>query len=135
MRCWPATFAWDGILPLGTCLLPTAVMSMFPQHDVAEVATFLLLPIGAALVRCSVGARQIRRRCHGRLPLTRQLALGVAISLLLAFEGFAVMLAFTEDEPLSMWAAPTVMYFCYLGFVGLAFIPARDPRKSGDSSP
>ena len=124
MREWLRTLLiWDGVLPLAVSAVPAAVALLFPKNAIAEVSTFILVPIFAALVRAGVGAQKVRNLCNGELPATRQLALATAIVLLLLFEGMVSALTFADDEPASAWAYPVGFYLCYLAAIAFAFTP------------
>lgn len=120
--------AWDGILPIVVSVVPSAVVMLFPRNDAAEVLTFILVPIGAALLRCTVGAVQIARICDGDLPVLRQLALGTAIVFLLMFEGCVTMLAFSRDLRDEDWLMALPLYACYLVPAALAFLPRAEKQ-------
>ncbi|MBI1370706.1 MAG: hypothetical protein GC162_18870 [Planctomycetes bacterium] len=88
----------------------------------------IFIPLGAALLRCMVGADQIRRLCGGRLPVLRQCALAIAIVLVLIFEGIlAVLVTAGAEAPWQLWLAAGGFYFFYIGMCLLAFMPPRDP--------
>lgn len=122
---WRLFLGWDGILPLGVAVFPALVKLLFPRSDLAEVGTFLLVPVGAALVRSVVGANQIRRVCDGALPIMRQLLLAQAIVMLLLFEGMVCALVFAADEPASAWGYAVIPYLAYLATIAFVFVPCR----------
>lgn len=127
---WRLFLGWDGILPLGVAVIPALVKLLFPRNDLAEVGTFLLVPMGAALVRSVVGAKQIRRVCDGALPLMRQLLLAQAIVMLLLFEGMVCALVFAADEPALAWIYAVIPYLAYLATISFVFVPSR--KKVGE---
>jgi hypothetical protein len=129
MRDWLRIFLkWDGLLPLAVAAV-TAAASLVPKHFGGQAELFFFvgigIPIAAALARSTVGAHQIRRVCHGELPIGRQVALAAAIVFLLVFEGAVAMFSWTDNEPASAWLYVAALYVGYLGCAALAFIPGR----------
>jgi hypothetical protein len=117
-----AFLAWDGVLPLVIALLPPAVDWLFPKDTIAQIGVSVFVPIIAALVRSVIGARQIRSRCQGELPVLRQIAMAGAILLLLFFEASVAALTFAEP-PLALWLLPAGFYLAYLAALALALLP------------
>jgi hypothetical protein len=134
MRDWLRNFlTWDGLLPLAVAAVPAVMIALFPRNDVAEMLAVVLIPMAAALVRSVMGARQIRRLCHGELPIGRQFAIAAAIVFLLLFEGAVTIFVFADDEPASAWLYPAALYAAYLASAAMAFIPKRaDEMASGE---
>lgn len=129
MRNWRQSFlAWDGILPLAISLMPLAIAFVFPRNDVAEITSAILVPMAAALIRTMIGAREIKMRFDGQLPVGRQLALAVAIVLLMLYEGMVSILTFANDEPLTDWVYQVVFYLCYLFAIPFVFGPRLTRR-------
>jgi hypothetical protein len=129
MKSWLGRFlAWDGILPMLVAAVPYSVVILFPRNDVAELSGVILVSIVAALVRTGLGAQQIRDLCDGKLPMRRQVALAIAIGLLILFEGMVSLLTFADDEPVSAWAYPIVIFLCYLAAAAVAFAPRPTGR-------
>ena len=125
MGRWLVEFiTWDGLLPLAVAACPWAVKTLLPQNDIAEVFVAVFIPMAAALLRSVTGALQIRRNCGGELPVGRQLALAIAILLLLIFEMGVSLLTLAGGDPAS-WAYVFCFFACYLFAAALAFIPRR----------
>lgn len=122
---WGAFLAWDGSLPLIVAAFPVLVERFLPGEIAAQILVSVFIPIAAAFVRCVIGARQIRQRCHGELPALRQVAMAGAILLLLFFEASVAALTFAKDEPLLMWLLPVGLYLAYLVVLALALIRAE----------
>jgi hypothetical protein len=95
----------------------------FPPGHLAEVVAALVVPICAAVLRAMIGEEQIHRLSQGAEPVSRQLALGLAIVLLLLFEMWVAMLTFTGDEPMSAWLWPACFYLGYIAAIAVAFRP------------
>ncbi|MBA3482830.1 MAG: hypothetical protein H0T51_13545 [Pirellulales bacterium] len=127
-----SVLAWDGLLPLGVSAIPSAVEVLFPKSDIAEIVTAVVIPIFSALIRSVVGVRQIRTLCEGALPIPRQIALAIAIVLLMLFEAFVAMLTFADDEPPSAWLAPAGFYVFYLATIAIAFVPPKGVAESNE---
>lgn len=118
-----AILGWDGLLPLvvvGSSSLATAVL---PKGDPLIVAAIFLVPVVAIIIRGHAGHQQITRVCHGRAPLLRQLALGLAIILLLLFEIGTNILTSINDEPQSVWLWPLGFFAGYLALMLIALRP------------
>ncbi len=120
---------WDGVLPVLVASGPVFVKAMFPKGHIAEVIAAVLVPILAALIRASVGWRQIARVCHDRAPWLRQMALAAAIVLLLLFEVAVSVLTFAGDAPASAWWLPAVLYAAYIFMITRALRP--EPASPG----
>jgi hypothetical protein len=116
---------WDGLLPLAVAACPWAVRILLPQNDVAEVSVVLFVPIVAALLRTITGAQQIHSDCGGALPAARQVALAIAIVLLLFFEIGVGLLTVARDEPAAAWKFVFCFYACYLVAAAFAFFPRQ----------
>jgi hypothetical protein len=108
------------LLPAAIAALPGLVEVIFPRSDVAEVAVAVVAPIIAALLRSTVGWGQLQRLCGEPVPRHRQIALAVAIVLLMSLEGLTAMLSFADDEPRTAWTAPAVLYIAYLVAIAYA---------------
>ena len=122
-------FGWDGVLPLAAGCAPLLVKLLLPRRHIAEVVATLIIPMFAALVRSTIGYRQITHVCGGRAPLGRQLALAAAIVLLLGFEFLAGALTFEKNAAGAIWPWLAGVYFAYLVAIRLALRP-----RSGGSS-
>jgi hypothetical protein len=120
---WLLIVTWDGLLPAAIAAGPAIAENVFPKSDAAEIVVAVLVPIVAALIRSGVGVRQIGRITGDPIPRGRQLALAVAIILLLVLEGFVAALTFADDEPWSAWLTPIVLYVCYLVSIAMALRP------------
>lgn len=120
---WTSFVSWDGALPWAVAAVPSAVSLWFPKGHIAEVVAALFVPIFAAVLRAAIGEDQIRRVCHGAQRVSRQLALGVAIVLLLLLEMWVAMLTFVNDEPMSAWMLPACFYLAYVAATAMAFRP------------
>lgn len=114
---------WDGALPLLTALAPVAIKAIWPQPPVAAGFFLVLSPPVAAFVRSQIGWHQIAKRCRGRAPWLRQVAMAAAIVLLLAFEVTVSVLTFDDVHPASAWCIPVGIYAGYLIMVSLALRP------------
>jgi len=112
--------AWDVVLPFSVALAPIPVKLAFPKIDVAELAAVLALPMIAALLRAVRGAGQIREVCGGTSPPMRQMALGVAIVLLMLFESLVAILVLVANAPKYLWAFAALFYACYFATSWLA---------------
>jgi hypothetical protein len=120
---WSSFVAWDGILPLIVAAIPSAIKLFFPKNDIARIVAALLIPMAAALLRSIVGAQQIRERCAGTLPRSRQIAPATAIVLLMLFEMCVSIMTFAVGVPASVWLIPLSFYVAYLAAIFVAFIP------------
>jgi hypothetical protein len=118
---------WDGVLPLLVASGPIFVKKMLPRGHIAEVFVVVLVPIFAAIIRASVGRRQIVRICDGRAPWLRQIALAAAIVTLLFFEAVVGLLTFVGEEIPSAWWLALALYAAYVALVTYALRPGRNP--------
>jgi hypothetical protein len=114
---------WDGVVPAVVAAFPGAIEQLFPGNNVAEVAAAVVAPIIAALVRSSLGMRQLERILDGVPSVARQITFAAAIALLMLFEGYVAMLTFADDEPWWAWLTPAGLYACYLAAIILALRP------------
>jgi hypothetical protein len=104
---------------------------LLPRNDVAEVVVAIVAPIIAALIRSAAGWHQLEQAWGNFIPRDSQVALGVAIVLLMLLEGITAMLTFADDEPGSAWITPAILYVAYL--VTITYAQRRpDQRQSGD---
>src|SRR5436189_4050402 len=94
---------WDGALPLFVALGPVLVRTTCPKPPVAVGLLLVLAPPVAALVRAHIGWHQIAKRCAGRAPWLRQIAMAGAIVLLLVFEAAVGILTFNDKVPVTAW--------------------------------
>jgi hypothetical protein len=126
---------WDGALPLLTALGPAVIRSLWPQPPWPASLFLVFAPPTAALIRTQIGWEQIAKRCGGRAPWLRQIAMAAAIVLLLAFEIVVSVLTFAKDLPASAWWFPVAFYAGYLVMVSFALRPSREStRCSSDAS-
>lgn len=124
-KWWEGAVLREGLLPLAVSAIPILVKTLFPKNDIAEVATFLLVPTSAALIRTAIAVQQLRNAYPSKPPMTRQLALAAAIILLLVYEGLVTLFSFANDEPTSAWICAFCFYLGYLIAIWFAFYSAR----------
>jgi hypothetical protein len=124
---WPRLLAWDGVLPAAIAVMPSLAKWFAPQNTLAELSVVVLAPVVAALVRAIIGYREL----GAAPPMWRQFLLGLAIALLLLFEGATGLLSFADDAPAQVWLAPALIYACYIACIALAFAPHRTTQCSG----
>ena len=122
---WRSLVAWDGLLPITVAAVPATIRVVCPRNDGAQIVAVVLVPITAALVRAMIGARQLRKLCEGALPILRQIALAIAIILLLLFEVLISAMTFAQGVVLSDWLTTLCVYVCYVAVMALAFAPHR----------
>jgi hypothetical protein len=116
---------WDGALPLVVAVVPIVIKVICPKPP-GEICVFLVLsPPVAALIRAHIGWHQIAKRCAGRAPCLRQLAMAAAILLLLLFEAAVSVLTFADNFPAAAWWFPIGAYAGYLVMIAAAL---RSPR-------
>jgi hypothetical protein len=125
---WLSILTWDGALPLITAAAPSVVLLFLPRNDAAEIAAVVFLPIAVALLRASVGMRQLEAINGGFAPVSRQLALAVAISVLMLFEGLVGICRFADDEPNSVLLVAAAIYAIYLAAILVALTPSGQAR-------
>ncbi len=126
---------WDGALPLLTALGPVAIKAIWPQPPAAAGFVLVLSPPVAAFIRSQIGWHQIAKRCGGRAPWLRQIAMAAAIVLLLVFEIAVSVLTFAAAFPASAWCIPAAFYAGYLVMIGLALRPApENSNPSGETN-
>ena len=121
-----AVVGWDGVLPLVAAGAPLLISLVFPQDDAAAMLAVVMVPIVTALVRTMVGWDQIARICNGGAPWLRQVALAIAIVILLLFELCSAMLIFAGGVPPEALLIPLVLYCFYLVMISLALWRPRD---------
>ena len=128
---WRAA-AWDGILPVAVALVPIALRTLFPPPNPIVPFAAVFLPIFAAMIRASIGVRQIARVCGGAAPVSRQLGLAAAIVMLLLFELSVGVLATTDGEPAEFWWFPVTMLSLYLITISFALRPLGGEMTGAD---
>lgn len=111
---------WDGLLPLLMAAGPIVVKMTFPNPPLAAGVALVLAPPLAALVRAHIGWGQIAKRCGGRAPFPRQVAMAAAILLLFVFESAVSILTFEDKIPASAWWVPIATYAGYLIVISYA---------------
>jgi hypothetical protein len=123
--------AWDCLLPLVALAAPHLVLFIWPRDMGAQLLTILFMPMMIAFARTRIGSNQLRDLHDGRLPAGRQVALALAIVLLMCFEGSTTMLVFADDEPADAWLWPAGFYAAYLPAAALAFYCANEETSRG----
>lgn len=131
-KWWEFAVVREGVLPLAISVIPFLVKKFFPGNDIAEVATLLLVPTGAALLRSAIASQQLRNAHLSEKSIARQFILAVAITLLFIYEGLATLFSFANDEPISAWICSFGFYFGYLIAIWFAFYPIRSAQASQD---
>lgn len=128
-RDWLLTIiGWDGCLPLLVAIAPAFFPFVIPGRDLAELTAVIMVPIVAALVRAHFGYRQLEKY-RGRATLGRQLLFGLAIAVLLLFEGLSAVLHCANVIPPSVWFTAGAIYLVYLSLM----VPVlRTPVSEGD---
>lgn len=117
---------WDGALPLAVVAAQFISRMLLVGADAAMIASIIVAPIIAALIRAQVGYQQIAENCGGTAPAWRQIALALAIALLLAFEILWGALAAADGAPAAAWIVPVGCYLAYLVMIVLALRPSGD---------
>lgn len=126
---WHSSIGWDGILPFTVALLPLIVKHAFPRGHIAEVVV-LIVPLLAALVRTHFGWARLIRLFESNVPWTRQVALAMAIVLLLVFEvGTTIATLVGNDFPKELWCYPIVSYVAYFVTICWTMRPPHAPSK------
>lgn len=115
-----AIIAWDGVLPLLVALAPVSARHLFPDSYLAALTAALLIPFSAAMTRAHIGMRQIARVCAGHAPWWRQVALALAIILLLLFEIAVGVMTLAKDIPPTGWWFAIAFYVMYLVVITFA---------------
>lgn len=128
-----SVLAWDGILPVLVASAPAVVLVAFPGSELATLIAVLLMPMIAAMIRASVGLKQIARVCGGMASLERQVALSLAIVLLLFFEGAVGVVTLTKGMPDTAWWFPAGFYTAYLAVLMFALRPTSARFRRSDS--
>jgi hypothetical protein len=122
---------WDGALPLIMALAPAVVKAVWGNPLPVEAGLFLgFSPPIAALIRTQVGWYQIAKRCGGQAPVLRQVAMAVAIILLLAFEVSVSVLTFDQVLPMKVWLIPAGFYAWYLVMISIALRRQYEPSTA-----
>ena len=122
---WRAA-GWDGVLPVAVASVPIGLRTLFPPPNPIVPFAVVFVPIFAAMIRASIGVRQIARVCGGTAPVSRQLGLAAAIVMLLLFELSVGVLATTDGEPAEFWWFPVTMLSLYLITISFALRPVAD---------
>lgn len=122
-----SVLGWDGCLPLIVAISPAVLLFVIPERDLGELTVVIMVPIIAALVRAHHGRRQLEKHI-GRATLGRQLFFGLAIAVLLLFEGLVGVLHCARDAPPSAWFTAGAIYLTYLCLI----VPALRPRQAID---
>src|SRR4051812_28952262 len=94
---------WDGVLPLLVALSLEILPLALPGRDMPELAAVLGVPMVAALIRAHQGGRQLEAICPGEPAWGRQLLFGLAIVLLLVFEGLVGLLRSVKNAGNLPW--------------------------------
>ena len=130
-----AVVGWDGLLPMAVAAAPVMSRQVFQKGHIAEVVAAILVPVVAALIRAGVAHRQISEVCGGRVPLARQAAMSIAITLLLLFEASSGVLTCADDAPVSAWLVPASLYLAYLAYLAVIIPTLRQSSPASSSLP
>ena len=131
---WIGFLAKDGSLVLVVALIPALLAACLPNQQATAAGISMLVAFCAAFVRAGLGTNRIRKSCGGKLPVLRQVALALAIILLMIFEFTACALSFAPDVPLWGWGAAALLLMAYLLLAGIALYPSSSARLDGTNS-
>ena len=123
-----SVIGWDGCLPLLVATAPAFFPFVIRGRDLAELTAVIMAPIVAALVRAHHGRRQLEKY-RGRATLGRQFLFGLAIAVLLLFEGLSGVLHCADGVPPSAWFTAGAIYLVYLSLM----VPALRPEEAFDA--
>lgn len=121
---------WDGAFPCLAAFCAVLVRIGFPKGHIAEVVAEVLVPIGLSLIRAHLAGRTLTRLFPKGPPVARQLALAVAIIVLLFMEMTLALKVFAPDAPLL--AIILMGWIVYLGLMSAATHP---PHSFGEPTP
>lgn len=113
---------WDGCLPVLAILAPWIFRVFMGADEAAILSVAIVLPV-FALLRCTVAyRRQLAAICGGRASAWRQFVMGMAIIVLMLFEGLFNVIQGPNQAPLpaEVMIAAAAFYFLYLALVWLA---------------
>ena len=125
MRRLIVVLAWDGMLPVAVVAIVTYFKFAVPARD-AEVFVAVLVPVFACLFRAAIAHHQITALCGGTAPISRQIAIAVAIVSVFLFEFFASILTLGKNLREGAWLVPRGLYAVYLVTIAWALRPMRE---------
>ena len=132
---WLSALTWDGVLPLLMMVASGSLAVFFPRSDTADLAAVVLLPMIAALVRASIGLRQLAAICGKHPSILRQVLFAAAIATLLMFEMYSGFLV-RGRAPWLFWWPAGALYVVYLAFMVCSVRPGTNlPPKSSLADP
>lgn len=117
--------AWDGMLPVAVVAIVTYFKFAVPARD-AEIFVAVLVPVFACLFRAAIAHHQITALCGGTAPVSRQIAIAVAIVSVFLFEFFASILTLAKGPDPIAWLIPLGFYVLYLATIVWALRPVRE---------
>jgi hypothetical protein len=123
--------AWDGLLPLGIVMIPTALEMLKLDGILIGLVVFLTI-LAAALIRAHVAHIRIHEICDGRPTFLRQLALAMAIVILLLFESIASILQNVQPREPEPYVVLLLLYLAYLVIIVWALRPLPRPPVDPD---
>jgi peptidoglycan/LPS O-acetylase OafA/YrhL len=113
------------MVPLLLAAASGSLAVVFPRNDTADTAAVVLLPMMAALIRASIGLRQLSAICRKRPSILRQVLFAAAIATLLMFEMYSGFLV-RGGVPWPFWWPAAALYVIYLAFIVCSVRPSAD---------
>lgn len=123
---WVSALTWDGMVPLLLAAASGSLAVVFPRNDTADTAAVVLFPMIAALIRASIGLRQLAAICGKSPSILRQVLFAAAIATLLMFEMYCGFLV-RGGVPWPFWWPAAALYVIYLAFIVCSVRPSTDP--------
>lgn len=128
--------AWDGLLPLGIVLAPTAIERLFPNQKEGFLDLFpVWITLAAFVLRYAFGKRHIDSNdCSPRVRRFQFVVFCVGVVLLGLVEGFVMILSrmgpiqeLFEDQTCQLVFA--TLAAIYLTLMSVAMYPGRAPPR------
>lgn len=134
MKAWlQLSLNWDGILPFVVTAIPFLVSCFAGEKSVARIMAVFFVPMIAAVIRGPIGEMQIAEICGSQPRWPRELAMGLAIAMLLIFDTLATIWIVVPVETPGTLLPAAAAYVAYLILVTLALAPSATRRHRAGS--
>lgn len=124
--------AWDGVLPVVVCAIPTLVNIFVPDSEMICLTLSIILPIAALLIRFYVGHAMIATNgCSPGFRKVQVVCLCVGLFILMCLDSLLMVILSLnlpgnpDGEPAAVAVIFVIFYVPYLVFLAVAMYPGN----------